>query len=116
MVSVVAETRAAALLRTEPGLVRMIELARDRLSVREVWLFGSRARGDARPDSDWDVFLVLPDEASDADLDPVAGWRIGHDAGLVADVVTERASAVFAAKDVINTLAFALPREGLRLE
>ncbi len=24
----------------------------------EVWLFGSRARGDARPDSDWD-FLVL---------------------------------------------------------
>ncbi|WP_461150872.1 nucleotidyltransferase domain-containing protein [Spirosoma pulveris] len=20
----------------------------------EVWLFGSRARGDARPDSDWD--------------------------------------------------------------
>lgn len=24
----------------------------------EVWLFGSRARGDARPDSDWD-FLIL---------------------------------------------------------
>ena len=27
----------------------------------EVWLFGSRARGDARDDSDWD-FLVLTDE------------------------------------------------------
>jgi len=27
----------------------------------EVWLFGSRARGDARADSDWD-FLVLTDE------------------------------------------------------
>jgi predicted nucleotidyltransferase len=27
----------------------------------EVWLFGSRARGDARHDSDWD-FLVLTDE------------------------------------------------------
>ena len=27
----------------------------------EVWLFGSRARGDARPDSDWD-FLVLTDK------------------------------------------------------
>lgn len=26
----------------------------------EVWLFGSRARGDAREDSDWD-FLVLTD-------------------------------------------------------
>ena len=27
----------------------------------EVWLFGSRARGDAREDSDWD-FLVLTDQ------------------------------------------------------
>ncbi|MEZ0609628.1 nucleotidyltransferase domain-containing protein [Fibrella sp. WM1] len=26
----------------------------------EVWLFGSQARGDARPDSDWD-FLMLTD-------------------------------------------------------
>ncbi len=30
----------------------------------EVWLFGSRARGDARPDSDWD-FLVLTDKQVD---------------------------------------------------
>ncbi|GAB3707077.1 hypothetical protein GCM10027592_40880 [Spirosoma flavus] len=28
----------------------------------EVWLFGSRARGDARKDSDWD-FLVLTNKA-----------------------------------------------------
>ena len=28
----------------------------------EVWLFGSRARGDARPDSDWD-FLVLTEKS-----------------------------------------------------
>lgn len=30
----------------------------------EVWLFGSRARGDAKKDSDWD-FLVLTDQAVD---------------------------------------------------
>lgn len=30
----------------------------------EVWLFGSRARGDAREDSDWD-FLVLTDRTVD---------------------------------------------------
>lgn len=30
----------------------------------EVWLFGSRARGDARDDSDWD-FLVLTDKPVD---------------------------------------------------
>ena len=26
-----------------------------------IWLFGSRARGDARPDSDFDLLVVLPD-------------------------------------------------------
>ena len=30
----------------------------------EVWLFGSRARGDTRPDSDWD-FLVLTEKPVD---------------------------------------------------
>lgn len=33
----------------------------------EVWLFGSRARGDARDDSDWD-FLVLTEQPVDKNL------------------------------------------------
>ncbi|MBC3784804.1 nucleotidyltransferase domain-containing protein [Spirosoma utsteinense] len=33
----------------------------------EVWLFGSRARGDAREDSDWD-FLVLTEGPADKHL------------------------------------------------
>jgi predicted nucleotidyltransferase len=33
-----------------------------RLRPRMVWLFGSRARGDARPDSDFDLLVVLPDD------------------------------------------------------
>lgn len=28
----------------------------------EVWLFGSRARGDHRPDSDWDVLVLVDNE------------------------------------------------------
>jgi predicted nucleotidyltransferase len=31
--------------------------------LERVILFGSRARGDARPDSDWDVVIVSPDFA-----------------------------------------------------
>ena len=31
------------------------------LSVEEIILFGSRARGDFREDSDWDVLVVLSD-------------------------------------------------------
>lgn len=36
----------------------------NRLRVRELLLFGSRARGDARPDSDWD-FVVEFSEPPD---------------------------------------------------
>jgi len=31
------------------------------LDPEEIWLFGSRARGDHRPDSDIDLLVVLPD-------------------------------------------------------
>jgi len=33
----------------------------------EIWLFGSRARGTARSASDWDLLVVLPDDALDDD-------------------------------------------------
>ncbi len=31
-------------------------------AIREVWLFGSRARGDAQDGSDYDVLVVVEDE------------------------------------------------------
>lgn len=46
------------------------ELAR--LGVRELLLFGSRARGDARPDSDWDFVVEFVDAP---DFDRFMGLR-----------------------------------------
>ncbi|MDR0726245.1 MAG: nucleotidyltransferase domain-containing protein [Prevotellaceae bacterium] len=38
----------------------------------KIILFGSRARGDARPDSDWDVLILLDrDEITPADYDTI---------------------------------------------
>lgn len=49
-------------------------------------LFGSRARGDARPDSDWDVLILLDkDRITKEDNDMVGyplvelGWDIDED-------------------------------------
>lgn len=51
-----------------------------------VILYGSRARGDNRPDSDWDLLIVLnKDRVSLDDIDRVAyplreeGWDYGAD-------------------------------------
>jgi len=63
----------------------------DRLGphLREVWLFGSRARGDARENSDYDV-LILVDEKTQAVRDRILDVQVEildrHDA-LVATIL-----------------------------
>lgn len=55
-------------------------MAADNVKIR---LFGSRARGDARPDSDWDLLVVIDKEKiEDIDQDRYSfpfwelGWKI----------------------------------------
>jgi HEPN domain-containing protein/predicted nucleotidyltransferase len=55
--------------RTDPQLDALVASIADRIRLELLLLFGSRARGDAREDSDYDLMLVLPDDADvEADL------------------------------------------------
>lgn len=47
----------------------------EELRPEQVWLFGSRARGEARAESDWDLMAILPDDAPEQDLDMVSVWQ-----------------------------------------
>lgn len=51
----------------------------------KAWLFGSRARGDAHADSDWDLLVLLDkDRITAADMDGISypirelGWELGE--------------------------------------
>lgn len=55
-----------------PDLIaRIVEV----LHPEQIWLFGSRARGEARSDSDWDFMAILADDAPDRDLDLASVWQ-----------------------------------------
>jgi predicted nucleotidyltransferase len=79
----------------------------------QIWLFGSRARGDARASSDWDLLVVVPDDIEVAELDPLVGWRLQKDSGVRADVVPCRSSDFREDRDTPNTLACDAAVEGL---
>lgn len=48
--------------KAEGFLSRSVAALRQALPVEEVWLFGSCARGEAKPDSDLDLLVVLADD------------------------------------------------------
>jgi predicted nucleotidyltransferase len=45
----------------EIRFLKCVQALRVALLVRELWLFGSRARGETRSDSDFDFLVVLPE-------------------------------------------------------
>jgi uncharacterized protein len=79
-----------------------------------IQLFGSRARGDAQRDSDWDFLVVVP-EASSASTDPLVPWRLRRDTGVRADVVVYTAADFEAERAVPNTLAYEAACAGVAL-
>ena len=65
----------------------MVQRLVDALHPLSIYLFGSRAEGRARPDSDFDLVVVLDDDASnsDADYDEVYAPLLDMDIGCVRE-------------------------------
>lgn len=102
-------TQLAAL---EPLIARL----KEHYQPLQIWLFGSRARGAARADSDWDVAAVLPDEARSELFDPSTVWRLLHQDEFGADVVVFAKSEFDEDRSTPNTIPFVIAREGILLD
>ncbi len=90
----------------------LLERIRAVYNPRQLWLFGSRARGDAREDSDWDFLAVVDDATPDRLFDPTVMWRLLHLEHYRADVVVLPRSEFLEDVDTPNTLAYPVKREG----
>jgi predicted nucleotidyltransferase len=52
-----------------------------------IYLFGSKARGDADADSDYDLMVVVPDDAGEERLRSRLGYEALRGTGIAADVL-----------------------------
>jgi predicted nucleotidyltransferase len=89
-----------------PVLARIVE----RMNPLAIWLFGARATGRARRDSDYDLLAVMPDGTPEDDLDPVKAWAVTRDLGVPVDLIPCTISEFEEEKNEIDTL----PREASR--
>ena len=94
-----------------PLLSRIIEAMRP----EQIWLFGRRARGAARPTSDWDLLVVLPDDATDDELDLMHAWQTVRDLRIPADVIPVRRTEFEEARDHAGTLVRTVVGEGRQI-
>jgi uncharacterized protein len=82
----------------------------------QIWLFGSRARRDNRPNSDWDIYAVVPDSMGDDLLQPWRMSEIVQESGIHATLLVGRKSDIDGIWGIVNTMGDVLAREGIRIE
>jgi predicted nucleotidyltransferase len=77
-----------------------------------VYLFGSRARGDAGSDSDYDLLVLVPDDAPLERRDSKLAYRVLWDTGAAADVIVWAKSRFERRARVVCSLPATVLREG----
>jgi len=80
-----------------------------------VYLFGSRARGEARTDSDYDLLVVVPDDTPRERLNLVAAYDAARSVHVPADVIPCRRSVFEIRKKEVGTLPYTAWTEGVRV-
>jgi predicted nucleotidyltransferase len=77
-----------------------------------VYLFGSVARGDAGPDSDYDLMIIVPDDAAPERRRSRLAYRVMRGTGTAVDVLVWLKSSFESRARVIASLPATVLREG----
>ncbi len=108
-----------AATRTVPDDPRLAEAVRRLAGAYEpeaIYLFGSRARGDAREWSDWDLMLVVPDDAPRERRMAEAAYAQLRGLSLPAEIHVYRRSTFERQKELFGSPPAEVLREGVLLD
>jgi len=103
--------RNATKLTTQTQIERMVARIVKKFHPQQVILFGSHARGEAGPDSDVDLLVVM--EYEGAARDQGLEIRVAlHDILVPKDIVVTSPEDFAWRKDVVGTIEWPASREG----
>lgn len=96
----------------DPSLKKVLDRIVPALHPEAVYLFGSRARGTSRGDSDYDLLAVMPDDAPPEKLNMLTAFEATNGLGVAVEVIPCRRSVFERKKLVPGTLSRTVWSEG----
>ena len=103
--------RSAKKTSVQADIDRMVKRIVQMFHPEQVILFGSHARGEAGPDSDVDLLVVMNCEGSALDQG-LEILQVLHDRIIPVDVIVTRPEDFAWRKDVVGTIEWPAAREG----
>lgn len=110
-----ANALAASRDNGDPVLAEILARLTEAYAPERVYLFGSAARGDAGEHSDYDLLLVVPDDAPPERVRSRKAYEALWGIGAAVDVVVWRRSAFEASAEAPTSLPATVLREGILL-
>lgn len=94
------------------ALMPIVERLIEAYQPERLYLFGSKARGDYGPDSDFDLMVVVPDDAPPARKRSRLAYEVLRGTGTAADVLVWTRSAFESRLHLVASLPATVIREG----
>lgn len=101
---------------SDPVLSEVVRRLVEAYSPERIYLFGSVARGEAGPDSDYDIMVIVPDDEPPERLRSRLAYRALRGTGTAADVVVWPRSSFERRARVAASLPATVSREGMLLD
>ncbi|HLJ64629.1 MAG TPA: nucleotidyltransferase domain-containing protein [Stellaceae bacterium] len=96
----------------DPSLIKVLERIVPAMQPEAVYLFGSRARGTFREESDYDLLMVMPDDTPPEKLNMLRAFEATRGLGVAVEVIACRRSIFERKKLVPGTLSRTVWAEG----